>query len=497
MELEHYLNKYFQYPSFRPGQKEVIHSILEGSHTMAMLPTGTGKSLCYQLSGYLLDGHVLIVSPLLSLMQDQVEQMKMNGEKSVVALNSFLVGPERKQVLKQISHYKFIFISPETLVHDSMVNILKKLKIALFVIDEAHCISQWGFDFRPDYIKLGDARQKLGNPLTLALTATATKQVIKDILQSLKLEECKQYLLSVDRPNIAISIKTCERQQKKWETLSEYVSTFSGPGIIYFSSKKMAEKTVEFLQNNGVSRVMAYHGGMDHESRILIQQQFLHNQLDIICATSAFGMGINKENIRYVIHFHMPQQMESYIQEIGRAGRDGKPSIAILLYTPGDEQIAYQLSESEIPSSSQIDWLMNEVNSPRKNFLQQMKIQEELKRLGGFTDTQWRILLDYMLGTDSLRVSTNRWKDFKYMMENRRILKQRKIATMTHFTRSTSCRRDQILSYFEEKIVAHKQERCCDICGINDSFYSKVTSQESKPKEYSWKQRLADILLKE
>ena len=185
MHVRNIFKKIFSLEYFRPGQKEVITSILDGNHTMAMLPTGTGKSLCYQLSGYILKGHVLIVSPLLSLMQDQVEQMKMNGEKSVVAINSFLSGAERKHVLEIIRQYKFIFISPETLVNERMIDMLKKLNISLFVIDEAHCISQWGYDFRPDYIKLGDVRKSLDQPLTLALTATATIEVIHDIIESL------------------------------------------------------------------------------------------------------------------------------------------------------------------------------------------------------------------------------------------------------------------------------------------------------------------------
>src|SRR3954470_7346968 len=215
MMLEKYLNQYFHFTTFRPGQKEVVTSILEGVHTMAMLPTGTGKSLCYQLSGYMRDGHVLIVSPLLSLMQDQVEQMKMNGEKSVVAINSFLSGAERKRVLSNIRQYKFIFVSPETLANEKMVNMLKRLNISLFVIDEAHCISQWGYDFRPDYIKLGDVRKSLNHPLTLALTATATVAARNDIVKSLKLEECKQIVFSVDRPNIAMSVVQMKGYQEK------------------------------------------------------------------------------------------------------------------------------------------------------------------------------------------------------------------------------------------------------------------------------------------
>ena len=494
--LEKYLNQYFHFTAFRPGQKEVITSILDGFHTMAMLPTGTGKSLCYQLSGYMMDGHVLIVSPLLSLMQDQVEQMKMNGEKRVVAINSFLVGTERRRVLNHLSCYKFIFISPEMLVNNSMMESLRRLPISLFVIDEAHCISQWGYDFRPDYLKLGDVRRKLGQPLTLALTATATKQVIQDIIHSLQLEECKQILFSVDRPNIALAVEKIGNHQEKWTSLYHYISKIAGPGIIYFSSKKVAEQAADYLQKKGISRVMAYHGGMDQESRILIQQQFLNDQLDIICATSAFGMGINKENIRFVIHFHMPQQMESYLQEIGRAGRDGKPSIAILLYSPGDEQIAYQLAESEIPSKAGLDWLATVLDTLNQQAFQQPELQVELKQRGGFTDIQWRMLSDFLFKQTAEKKEIRSEIDrFKKDLENRQLLKRRKIALMTSWSASVSCRRDQILHYFQEARKVSKPEYCCDICGFDVSIFDQLTVQENIHVEFSWKQRLADILL--
>ena len=496
MQLEQYLYQFFHFNTFRPGQKEVITSILEGHHTMALLPTGTGKSLCYQLSGYLLEGQVLIVSPLLSLMQDQVEHMKMNGEKQVVAINSFLTGVERKQVLNSLGKYKFIYISPETLLNDGMLERLKKLTIKLFVIDEAHCISQWGYDFRPDYLKLGSVRHSLGQPLTLALTATATKEVIHDIIDTLGLDQCQKHLFSVDRPNIALSVEKTDHLQQKWKRLYDYVSQFQGPGIVYFSSKKMVEQAVDYLQNKGISRVMAYHAGLDQESRILIQQQFLHNQLDIICATSAFGMGINKDNIRFVIHFHMPQQMESYLQEIGRAGRDGKQSMAVLLYSPGDEQLAFQLAQSEIPSSVQLDWLSKVIQHGKQDGsdLQNEGFQEELKRVGGFTDVQWRVISQHLsLGEEEERDPF--FVHLKNELENRRILKRNKVASMMSWIQTTTCRRDQILLYFGEEIRKIKPEYCCDCCGFDREVLKKSTNKNEVLAEFSWKQRLADILL--
>lgn len=463
---------------------------------MAMLPTGTGKSLCYQLPGYLLEGQVLIVSPLLSLMQDQVEQMKMNGEKRVTAINSFLTGAERRRVLQHLTQYKFIFISPEMLTNDSMLTLFKKLKPALFVIDEAHCISQWGYDFRPDYLKLGEIRAHLGEPLTLALTATATKEVVRDIITSLKLKSCRQHLYSVDRPNIALAIERVEDHRDKLKILYRYVSQLDGPGIVYFSSKKMAEQAAHFLLGNGVKRVMAYHGGMDQESRILIQQQFLYGQLNIICATSAFGMGINKDNIRFVIHYHMPQQMESYLQEIGRSGRDGKPSIAVLLYAPGDEQIAYRLAEAEIPANEQLDLLaaaLTETNIA----LEQMD-DEEWMRICGFTDIQWRIVSEHLLKNADRKAKWNTIvEELKRDLDQRRKLKQRKIAFMTDWCRTDQCRREPILRYFDEEQEPVKPKNCCDVCGIDQINYKRGQTEKREGTEYNWRQQLANLLLKE
>ncbi|MBS4191072.1 ATP-dependent DNA helicase RecQ [Bacillus sp. FJAT-49705] len=498
MKLEDVLQKHFNYSSFRIGQKEIISSILGGNHTIAMLPTGTGKSLCYQLPGYLLKGKIVIVSPLLSLMQDQVEQMMMNGEKRVIAFNSFLSHEEKYQALHQLRKYKFIFLSPEMLRSDQVINKLKEIGIDLFVIDEAHCISQWGYDFRPDYNKLGEIRERLGSPLTLALTATATPEVKDDIITSLKIEEWEEYIYSVDRPNISLVVENIRTYQEKTKRMVELITSLEGPGIIYFSSKKLSEQMASLIKEIGFSKIAAYHGGLEQETRILIQQQFIQGQLDVICATSAFGMGINKDNIRYVIHFHMPLQLESYLQEIGRAGRDGKQSLALLLYSPGDEHLPNQLIEGELPGDAQIDWLYDWLIDHREALYNLSLFESEIRRISGFTDNQWRMVEAFLQFNDGEQIEKT-IDQLKKFINERMLIKLTKIQDMYRWTQLTDCRRKKILNYFnEEKTI--EMRNCCDCCGVDYSgFYSFITKEPSIKIESSfhWKNHLAEILLSE
>jgi ATP-dependent DNA helicase RecQ len=496
MELKKLLKKHFGYSCFKPGQQEVISSILAGNHTLAMLPTGTGKSLCYQLPGYVLDGTILIISPLLSLMQDQVEQMMKIGEKRVIALNSFLSVEARRNALLNIEKYKYIFISPEMLNMSFIIQKLQGLNISLFVIDEAHCISQWGYDFRPDYLKLGEIRKKLKNPQTLALTATATKMVREDIIRSLGISKVTKVESSVDRPNIAFYIEKPVNQQEKQNRLLEFVRTLKKPGIVYFSSKKAAEQMASYLRKKGFPRVMAYHGGMDQEQRILVQQQFIYGQLDVICATSAFGMGVNKENIRFIIHYHMPLQIESYLQEVGRSGRDGKPSVAILLYTPGDEQLPIQLVEGELPTEQQINWLFSwlDQNGQTKT----LNFDSSLRSIGGFSDVQWRFILEYSSQNFSspaiLEKNVEMMKEF---VKNRLEVKKSNIFKVKKWIESKACRRDFLLLHFDEP-VDRMVSNCCDICQMEWNVY-KEKEKERTPdeKRENWKDYLAQILQSE
>jgi ATP-dependent DNA helicase RecQ len=346
------LKEKFGFDSFKPGQAEVLEALTAGENTLAMLPTGGGKSLIYQMMGNMRDGLVIIVTPLLSLMQDQVARLNYAGESKVVALNSTLPQDARRTILRSLDQYKFLFVSPEMLGQTVVQSALRKVKINLLVVDEAHTIVSWGPDFRPDYLALPQVHKKLGQPQLLLLTATATPKMMTDITVPFGLPESDWFIYrqSVDRPNIYLHTETLANEGQKRERLADLVRQLQGPGIVYFSSRKLATSMADWLAENTGRRVAAYHAGLDTMSRYRIQQQFMLGQIDVIAATSAFGMGIDKDNVRYVIHYHLSNDLANYLQEIGRAGRDGEQSAAILLYVPGDETLQLNMIDGTIPN---------------------------------------------------------------------------------------------------------------------------------------------------
>ncbi|QYU58710.1 RecQ family ATP-dependent DNA helicase [Weissella confusa] len=346
------LKEKFGFDSFKPGQAEVLEALTAGKNTLAMLPTGGGKSLIYQMMGNMRDGLVIIVTPLLSLMQDQVARLNYAGEPKVVALNSTLPQDARRTILRSLDQYKFLFVSPEMLGQTVVQSALRKVKINLLVVDEAHTIVSWGPDFRPDYLALPQVHKKLGQPQLLLLTATATPKMMTDITVPFGLPESDWFIYrqSVDRPNIYLHTETLANEGQKRERLADLVRQLQGPGIVYFSSRKLATSMADWLAENTGRHVAAYHAGLDTMSRYRIQQQFMLGQIDVIAATSAFGMGIDKDNVRYVIHYHLSNDLANYLQEIGRAGRDGEQSAAILLYVPGDENLQLNMIDGTIPN---------------------------------------------------------------------------------------------------------------------------------------------------
>lgn len=475
IDIHQLLADKFGFQQFREGQEEAIQAALSGYQTLVMLPTGTGKSICYQLTGYALGGTTVIVSPLISLMQDQVEQLKMNGEKRVVALNSMLAPKYKRQVLKQLHQFKFIYLSPEMLHQPSVLEALKKIQLNLFVVDEAHCISQWGMDFRPEYATLGAVREALGNPLTMALTATATPRVREEILASLQLEQnhTKQVLYSVNRSNIAFGTVMCEKNKN--ELIIEHLQKLQKPGIIYFSSKKKADEVAWMIRSKTNFLAESYHSSLETEDKIKIQNQFIQDKIDIICATSAFGMGINKNNIRFVFHYHLPASPEAYLQEIGRAGRDGDPSIALLFYERGDHFIHQRFQEEALPSDGVIEMVYRDPS--KLDLIHKDDVHKQL--------------LSYFLETHQPL------QEVKQKIALQRQIKEHQLYFMLEYIQTTECKRERLLHYFEETLQ-DKPEQCCSSCGIDLSKCE--TSPESKGNMHAdfkkeWTDRLDDLFL--
>ncbi|WP_062198326.1 RecQ family ATP-dependent DNA helicase [Massilibacterium senegalense] len=493
--LEQALKHYFHYDSFREGQKEIIQDVLKGNNVLAMLATGVGKSLCYLLPGYMMNGTVLIVSPLLSLMEDQVNQLRKKGEKHVVAINSFLSPNEKRDVLASLHFYRFIYISPESLQNEQIIRALEKIAVTLFVVDEAHCISAWGHDFRTDYLKISTIHHRLKTPPLLALTATATEAVQKDIIEQLKLSKVKRHIYSVDRPNIALYVEYVQHELEKQQKLIEYVKSLQKPGLVYVSSRQKTELIADALRENGVHHVSYYHGGMTSEDRMLIQQQFLHNQLDVLVCTSAFGMGINKDNIRFIIHYGLSQDMESYMQEIGRAGRDGLQSIALLLYAEGDERIPLSFIEQDLPTEKEVvQWLMLCLQT--KNVYQATETMELSEGKERYLLFQLEQAKGYKENGEVVDFSFEEIKQtIMEAIQVRKKTKIKKVIQMTQWLQTERCYREELLRIFHQQ--KEKQPiYCCNHCQF--PFEPFLSKKETKDVEsMDWQKRLAFLFHEE
>lgn len=428
--LNEALQHFFGFDHFKPGQEAVIQSVLNGKNTLGVLPTGSGKSLCYQLPTYINQQPTLVISPLISLMDDQVMQMKMNGEPRVVAIHSGMTEEERHTAYTQLKSARFIFVSPEFILQPRHFKKIAHIPFGLIVLDEAHCLSEWGFDFRPHYIQIGALTKHFKDVPLLALTATAVSHLQNDIEMVVK-HNFTTITLPMDRPNISLSVKHCLDFDEKIAQLLSIIPN-SGPTIIYVSSKKICYDLAETIYHSGFLTGI-YHADLTYQERHTVQQQFLNNDIPIIVATSAFGMGVNKPDIRTVIHFHLPPSPSNFIQEIGRAGRDGLPSQSIALYQNEDLHLMETLAIENLIDTRDIDayfqnQLLNEEKTEILDQLSQVFNEQTLKRI---FDEQYT-------------------------------LKQSAFEQMVLYVNASSCRRTTLLSYFHMSNTTETQ--CCDVC---------------------------------
>ncbi len=471
------LHEKFGFERFHPGQEEVISRVMAGQDTLAILATGAGKSLCYQLPAVVLPGTTIVVSPLIALMKDQIDMLRERGVTNVLALNSTLSEDQEVAAVAKIATgaMKIVFVTPEKLEDDAFVATLQQLEIPLFVVDEAHCISAWGHDFRPAYLNLGRVITQLGKPTVLALTATATPAVREDILIQLGIPTVKPIVKGFDRPNLRYEVKRADSEAAKLKILKELFDTgLEGTGIIYTATIKNALEVQHYLHDHLSLPAAVYHSKLQKQDRVSVHELFMQENIRAVVATNAFGLGIDKPNIRFVVHYDLPGSVEAYTQEAGRAGRDGDLSRCILLYRMSDTRVQNYFLTGKYPDVEEVQKVfgtleffgtqeggvsLTDLRKISQLPLTKLKVILALLKKSGFIETSSRA--KYTL-TENAREKRELLLNLTNY-ETKKSYDQSKLAMMLQYAENSSCRRRFILNYFGED---YDTETCgaCDNC---------------------------------
>ncbi|EQA36776.1 DEAD/DEAH box helicase [Leptospira inadai serovar Lyme str. 10] len=469
------LKQLFGISQFRSTQEKIIQDILSGKHCLVVMPTGMGKSICYQMPAMALDGLAIVISPLIALMQDQTGKLKQLGIDAEF-VNSSLSKPERIQRYENIKKglYKILYVSPERFRKLEFINSLRARKISLLAIDEAHCVSQWGHDFRPDYTKIAEFRNVLRNPVTIALTATATREIQSDIIRQIGLSESeiKIYNEGICRPNLFLDVKTFLDEPSKSEAILSLLQEKSGNTIVYFNLIKNLEKFAEKLDLKKIE-YKVYHGQLPSEQRRKIQNQFLKSEDRLLLATNAFGMGVDKPDIRTIVHAELPSSLEAYYQEIGRAGRDGKSSDCHLFYNQDDLAVLMDFIEWQNPDESFILRTFQTMCrlGDRLSSISYEELQAKLvhKNRG---DHRLQTVLNLFerhgvtsgeLERNSLRIESELPEELlsRELREERKKAGLNRLYQMLQYLKSDRCRREFVYEYFGANLPECNN---CDIC---------------------------------
>ena len=470
------LRERFGFDEFYPGQEEVVSRVLDGHDTLAILATGAGKSLTYQLPALLLEGTSVVVSPLIALMKDQLDMLREIGITDAVALNSTLSDDQEQAARVRIAAggLKIVYVTPEKLEDEGFLAILRSIHVPLFVVDEAHCISQWGHDFRPAYLALGHVIEQLGHPTVLALTATATPAVREDVLAQLGIEHVKPIVRGFDRPNLVYEARKADKEADKLKILSKLFTgdnTLDGTGIIYTATIKNALEVQKYLTEILHIPASVYHSKLHKEERTLAHERFMDESIRAVVATNAFGLGIDKSNIRFVVHYDLPGSVEAYTQEAGRAGRDGLRSRCILIYRMSDTRVQNYFLTGKYPGIEEVQRVfgtievfggqaagvsMTDLRKIQQLPLTKLKVILALLKKSGYIQQAGKsayALTEAARKNGALVLSLANY-------ETKKAYDQSKLAMILQYAENGSCRRRFILNYFGEDFDVVNCGRC-------------------------------------